>query len=166
MDLVNIRAAASADIPRMLHLERRCSSAAHWAEQQYQQLFQAEDGRPRRLVLVAGAWLPPQSSEPGAEPDSRVLGFLIARHIVPEWELENVVVAPTARRKGLGRQLVNLLLDRARETNSDSVFLEVRESNVAARTLYENVGFELSGRRKAYYTDPMEDALLYRWQLP
>ena len=46
------------------------------------------------------------------------------------------------------------------------MFLEVRESNIAARKLYEKAGFEPTGRRKSYYTDPLEDALLYRRSLP
>ena len=61
--------------------------------------------------------------------DPSILGFLVAQHLAPEWELENIVVAPTARRKGLGKRLLDALLDAARETNSNSVFLEVRESN-------------------------------------
>ncbi len=67
-----------------------------------------------------------------------------------------------ARQKGIGKRLFESLLAAARETNSSSVFLEVRESNAAARTLYEGVGFEPTGRRKSYYTDPIEDAVLYR----
>jgi ribosomal-protein-alanine N-acetyltransferase len=54
----------------------------------------------------------------------------------------------------------------AKRTNSTSVFLEVRESNTAARTLYERAGFEQSGRRESYYTNPPEDAILYRFTLP
>jgi [ribosomal protein S18]-alanine N-acetyltransferase len=87
---------------------------------------------------------------------------LVARHLAPEWELENIVVAPSARRQGLGNRLLNALLAAARETHSASVFLEVRESNSAARTLYEKAGFKQTGRRKSYYTDPLEDAVLYR----
>jgi ribosomal-protein-alanine N-acetyltransferase len=49
----------------------------------------------------------------------------------------------------------------AQQTNSDAVFLEVRESNAAARRLYENLGFHENGRRKAYYAEPSEDAVLY-----
>jgi len=75
------------------------------------------------------------------------------------------VVAPTSRRQGLGRRLLHALLAGARETNSHSVFLEVRESNGAARSLYEKAGFAQTGRRKAYYKDPAEDALLYRFSL-
>jgi ribosomal protein S18 acetylase RimI-like enzyme len=54
------------------------------------------------------------------------------------------------------------LLVRAQEANSKSVFLEVRESNAGARALYEKTGFQPTGRRNSYYTDPPEDAVLYR----
>jgi [ribosomal protein S18]-alanine N-acetyltransferase len=70
-------------------------------------------------------------------------------------------VAPSARRIGVGKRLLERLLDGARETHSTSVFLEVRESNVAARTLYEKLGFRETGRRKSYYASPLEDAVLY-----
>jgi len=53
------------------------------------------------------------------------------------------------------------LLVQARQTNSDAVFLEVRESNTAARRLYQKLGFEETGRRKSYYSNPVEDAVLY-----
>jgi ribosomal-protein-alanine acetyltransferase len=90
--------------------------------------------------------------------------FLVARHVAPDWELENIVVAPSARRKGLGTRLLRALFARARDTNSDSVFLEVRESNSPARALYERAGFPETGRRKSYYANPSEDAVLYRWK--
>jgi len=90
------------------------------------------------------------------------MGFLIAHHLAPEWELENIVVAHAARHRGIGKRLLEALFDAARETNSSAVFLEVRESNTAARTLYEGSGFEQTGRRRSYYTSPSEDAILYR----
>jgi len=58
--------------------------------------------------------------------------------------------------------LLGTLMATARETHSDSVFLEVRESNTVARRLYEKAGFQETGRRKSYYTNPTEDAILYR----
>jgi len=147
-----IRHATAADIPHIMTLERASSTAGHWTEQQYQQLFGSRFDGPQRLVLVA-------------ETSRVVLGFLIAQHVAPEWELENIVVADADRRKGLGKQLLDALLVRARETNSDAVFLEVRESNASARALYESAGFEGSGRRKSYYGAPQEDAILYRQSL-
>jgi ribosomal-protein-alanine N-acetyltransferase len=140
-----------------MSLERQCATAAHWTEAQYRQAFQRE--RMARLVLVADASEPVAS---GSDAGDGVLGFLVARHLAPEWELENIVVAPSARRQGHGNRLLNALLAAARETHNASVFLEVRESNAAARSLYERAGFEQTGRRKSYYTSPVEDAILYR----
>lgn len=162
---VIIRLATAADIPSVMNLERS-STASHWSEQQYQQLFPPGVDGPERLVLIAEA-SPSDISTPDQRKtaDARILGFLVAHYISPEWELENIVVAPSARRNGLGNRLLDALLTRAKETNSDSIFLEVRESNAAARALYERAGFEQTGRRKAYYTAPDEDAILYRLPL-
>ena len=147
-----IRPATAADIPHIMILEQASSTAGHWTERQYQHLFQSRSDGPQRLVLVS-------------ETGSGILGFLIAHHVAVEWELENIVVAESARRKGIGKQLLDALLVRVLETNSDAVFLEVRESNSSARALYENTGFEPTGRRKAYYSAPDEDAILYRRSL-
>ena len=94
----------------------------------------------------------------------KVLGFLVSARIDHEWELENIVVVQGSRRNGVGRRLLEALLAEARQTNGSSVFLEVRESNVPARALYEKSGFTQAGRRRAYYQNPWEDAILYRWQ--
>ena len=169
---MRVRPAIRADVAAMLDLERQCPEAAHWSQRQYEDLFGALGDGPGRLVLVveesAEAGEHRSESPPGAEFSGlvfRTLGFLIGREINPEWELENIVVAPATRRKGLATRLLTALLDRARETNSERVFLEVRESNQAARAFYARLGFEQSGRRKLYYTNPPEDAVLYRLTL-
>src|ERR1700687_1300596 len=144
-----------------MSLERQSATAGHWTEQQYHQTF-ASAGPPRLLLVVEASSSPGPKS--GAEGPS-ILGFLIAHHLAPEWELENIVVAPAARHRGIGKRLLEALFDAARETNSFAVFLEVRESNTAARTLYESLGFEQTARRPSYYTSPSEDAILYRWTL-
>lgn len=156
-ETIVIRFAVPADIPDIMSLERQSATAGHWTKEQYRLAFQTESLK--RLLLIAETSSPGPKS--GAE-GPRLLGFLIAHHLAPEWELENLVVAPMARRKGLGKRLLEPLLDAARETKSP-VFLEVRESNAAARALYENAGFEQTGRRPSYYTSPSEDAILYRW---
>lgn len=161
-----IRPATLADIPSLIDLERACDTAAHWPEHLYRQVF--ESGGPGRLVFVADG-SPEALLNAGVRASSgagtSALGFLVARHVALEWELENIVVAPTARRKGLGKRLLDALLFRVRETHSDAVFLEVRDSNIAARSLYEMAGFKQVGSRKSYYTNPTEDAILYRWNL-
>jgi ribosomal-protein-alanine N-acetyltransferase len=162
---VNIRPATSTDIAALIELDRACASAAHWTEQQYWQALHPQPDDPQRLAIVVDDLRPaPEDGSGGAIPE--IGGFLVARHLAPEWELENIVVAPTARRIGLGMRLIQALLVKARETNSEAVFLEVRESNTAARSLYEKAGFALTGRRKSYYTNPPEDAVLYRLRLP
>jgi len=143
---MNIRAATLADVPAIRKLEQQSSTAAHWAEREYEALFAPE--APKRLALVA------------TEADGRVLGFLIARCVLEQWEIENIVVAGEVRRGGIGSALVRQLLDQAARAGAESVFLEVRESNLAARQLYAATGFKDSGRRAGYYRDPAEDALL------
>ncbi len=150
----------------MLDLERQCLGAAHWSRQQYEDLFRTHDNGPGRLVLTIQEIA--HEAEPESRPaaaSSRVLGFLTANQIESEWELENIVIAPAFRRRGLATQLFTAFLTRARETNGERVFLEVRESNQAARALYVRHGFKERGRRKLYYANPQEDAVLYRLSL-
>jgi len=166
-DAVKIRPARVADIPSMMRLDRQSPTAAHWTEQQYAQAFQSPGGSAGRIALVAEMTLdvaPLESSK--VEQGIALAGFLVAQHIAPEWELENIVVDPELRNKAIGARLLNKLIARAGETNSLSVFLEVRESNAAARRFYEKAGFEPTGRRKSYYVDPVEDAILYRRTMP
>jgi ribosomal-protein-alanine N-acetyltransferase len=149
----------------MMDIDRQCAVAAHWTEGQYKRLFQSSESDPsQRLALVIEedhhARFAPQSN---IEPP--LVAFLVANHVGREWELENVVVKSTFRRQSIGTRLLNEFLTRTRETSAESVFLEVRESNQAARALYLKWGFEQNGRRKGYYTNPPEDAILYRWSL-
>jgi [ribosomal protein S18]-alanine N-acetyltransferase len=155
---VKIRLADSVDVPSIVALERASLTAAHWTEQQYLQLFEPCGDRLERLALVAESQT--------VDTTFGIAGFLVARLVAPEWELENIVVAPAARRRGIGRQLLDALLTTTCKTNRSSVFLEVRESNVAARSLYEKLGFQQTGRRPAYYINPSEDAILYCIDLP
>jgi len=156
---VNIRLATVADIPTIMTLERQSATAGHWTEAQYRQVFRPKSTA--RIVLVSEA-APPSASGLKSDAGSAILGFLVAQHLAPEWELENLVVAPRARRKGLAKRLLNALLATAKKTDSTAVFLEVRDSNAPARALYEKVGFRQVGRRYSYYTSPSEDAVLYR----
>jgi ribosomal-protein-alanine N-acetyltransferase len=157
---LKIRHATAEDIASIIALERSAASAAHWTESQYQRLFSPDTSTIRSWVLVAEQ---PEDERSGAA--APLLGFVIAREISPEWELENIVVAASVRRHRVGKQLLKALLDAARQSNSQAVFLEVRESNAAARALYESAGFVPSGRRNSYYTQPFEDAILYRFDL-
>jgi ribosomal-protein-alanine acetyltransferase len=144
----------------MLELERQNPTAAHWSEQQYKEIFRVNESGPR-IALVIGNDSEECAFERGPV-SPRLLGFLVANQVAAEWELENIVIAPHSRRKGLATRLFTTLLARARETNGERVFLEVRESNQAARALYVRLGFDESGRRELYYANPQEDAVLYQ----
>ena len=133
-------------------LEQQAETAAHWSQREYEALFAAD--APARIALVA-------ENEVGSG-IVRIHGFVIARCAPGEWELENVVVARAQRRLGIGTILIQYLLLCAREQGTTSVLLEVRESNLAARRLYEKLGFCLAGRRPGYYREPPEDALLLK----
>jgi ribosomal-protein-alanine N-acetyltransferase len=96
------------------------------------------------------------------ETDGVLIGYAVAWYVADEAEIANIAVAPSARRRGVGAVLLDRLLEIAATFGARSVFLEVRESNEAARQLYASRRFEIAGRRTAYYRKPSEDALVMR----
>ena len=95
-----------------------------------------------------------------AEQDGRTAGYVGCQTVLDEGYITNVAVSPDFRRQGIARALIEALLAKARENGLAFVTLEVRESNLAARRLYEKNGFEIVGKRKNYYEKPAEDAIL------
>lgn len=92
----------------------------------------------------------------------RIAAYVTASLVAGELEILNIAVRPEFRRQGLARRLLGHVLQVAREKGMIDAYLEVRASNVAARSLYAGFGFELAGRRAAYYPDNREDALVMR----
>ncbi len=88
------------------------------------------------------------------------IGFVVTRFHPPEMDIVSLAVAETHRRLGFGRSLLRLLLEKARLEGVGRVFLEVRESNLQALSLYRRFAFEETQRRKNFYKDPVEDAVL------
>ena len=144
---ITVRSAKPEDIPVILRLERSAQSAAHWTESAYAGVFSSAS--PARILLVAE-----DSSE-------YLCGFVVARIAVGECELENIVVEPGYARQGIGTSLMQALLSSAHERGAERIFLEVRQSNHAARGLYKKFKFVQDGRRDDYYRDPVEAAILY-----
>lgn len=142
-----VRPATPADIPAMMQLVNHSATAAHWSREQYDHVFGEQS--PRRVALVI-------------EEAATLRGFLVAHVVAGEWEIENVAIAGAARRRGLGTRLLGEFLRLASAEGASAVFLEVRESNRAARLLYEKWSFVESGRRPGYYAQPQEDAMVYR----
>jgi ribosomal-protein-alanine N-acetyltransferase len=145
---ITIRAAVPADLAAILQIDCESPTAAHWPESSYREAIEQAE----RLVLVA-------------EESDEVLGFLVASTASAEWELENIAVSTLAQRRGLGRALMNGLIQRAKEAGSSEIRQEIRASNLAAQRLGQAVGFVQQGRRKSYYRNPDEDALLFNYLL-
>lgn len=131
-------------------MERASPTAAHWNEAEYSLIF--DPGATPRLLLVSG--------------EPVLSGFIVVRTAGPEWEIENVVVSAEHRGRGFGLELMNAALAQARAASIQSIVLEVRTSNKAARALYARAGFAQVGVRPRYYSHPEEDAVLYRWSAP
>ena len=102
-----------------------------------------------------------------AEQGDTLLGYIGSQSVPPEADMMNLAVAPEARRQGIAEALVHALEAALREKGTESLTLEVRVSNLPARTLYEKLGFEPVGLRKNYYFHPKEDACILRkdWTL-
>lgn len=93
---------------------------------------------------------------------SEAVGYLFGSCLPPEGEVFRIGVLPSARGGGIGRIIMSSFLDLLNRAGADVCFLEVRESNAAARALYTSVGFETVGLRKNYYKNPTEHALVMR----
>ena len=142
---VLIRAAEEGDLSLLATLERRLFPHDPWGEGALQGQIRA--GHTLSLLLQS---------------DGAPAGYLLAGFSPPEGELYRIGVLPEYRRKGYGRRLLSALFDEAEKRSVGTLFLEVRESNEAARALYAAGGFHEYSRRENYYRDPCEAACLLR----
>lgn len=100
-----------------------------------------------------------------AECVGKVLGYVGCIFVCGEGSITNVAVSPAVRRQGVGGALISALISKGNEIGAESLFLEVRKSNVAAQNLYKKHGFEICGVRKNFYRDPSEDAFIMHFLL-
>jgi ribosomal-protein-alanine N-acetyltransferase len=147
-----IRPMTPEDVSAVMALADSLPAAPHWRRETYNFALDPAS-RPQRVALVA------------EDPDGALAGFAIASITGPEAELESIAVMPELQRQGVARSLFNRLAALLRERGLQAVFLEVRASNRGARSLYESLSFSQSGCRKAYYSNPPEDAVILRLDL-
>lgn len=95
-----------------------------------------------------------------AKQDNKVIGYGGMWKVLEEGHITNIAVHPDFRRMRVGYAIVEALTQIAKNKGIDSMTLEVRENNIAAQGLYRKFGFEVVGRRKKYYADNNEDALI------
>lgn len=106
------------------------------------------------IVLYRTSWV--------ALADGRVAGYILTQWVLDEIHILNVAVDKSARRAGVGSYLLDFLFERAVQRKMKDVFLEVRESNEAARALYSRYGFAELGIRKSYYQDGENALVMHR----
>jgi len=144
-----IGACQSGKIPAVQAILATSPEAAHWSGRAIADTLGATPGY--NFVAIVG---------------DEIAGFISGRRVAVEGEILNLAVKPEYRRHGLGQALVNVVLDRFHQDGVMQVFLEVRESNHAAISFYERLGFRAVGRRDKYYGDPPEAALVLSRPVP
>jgi [ribosomal protein S18]-alanine N-acetyltransferase len=143
----DLRDLTGADLPALVALEQVCYTMP-WQDRTFESLLERGD-----TDLL------------GAFRDGRLIGYVICWTIADQAEVGNLAVEPRSRRRGLAQRLLSAAVARARARGARECFLEVRESNVGAQALYRKNGFIQIGRRRGYYAQPAEDALVMRRRL-
>jgi len=136
------------DLDQVLAIER-ASFTMPWSRGAF--LYEMQQNR------VARCWVTRDAG--------RVVGYLCVWEIADELHVTNIAVRPDARRRGIGRDLLGTAIADARARGFRVVALEVRPSNEEARALYDSFGFHVVGRRRGYYYDTGEDALVMEARL-
>ena len=136
-----IREATDTDISEIFEIEKECFTSP-WPYEDFEYEVENEDSFFTVAVI-----------------DDLIVGFCIIRRTGDDGEITNIAVRKSHRGIGVGEKLLKSALDHVRDMKFQLVFLEVRQSNLAAIKLYEKYGFDHLSIRKGYYTEPDEDAI-------
>ena len=142
---LEVRRCETGDIAAVAGILREAREAANWSEKSLREALN-EDAE-HFLIARKG---------------EEALGFISGRIVREEAEILNLAVKRESRRKGIGKALVEEILQSFRREKVVTVFLEVRQSNTAAVEFYSRLGFSKVGQRAGYYRDPEEAALVFR----
>lgn len=137
------------DLLEVVEIEETCGLSL-WGWDGYH----TELSRRESIMLVA------RTHGYGQRTGRALAGFIAARVDAGELHINNIGVREEARRGGVGCRLLCAALERGALYGAEKGVLEVRASNLAAQALYQSHGFEAAGRRKSYYKNPVEDALI------
>ncbi|AEU37605.1 ribosomal protein S18-alanine N-acetyltransferase [Granulicella mallensis] len=146
---LEIRRATTDDLAEVLRLERSVPEAPHWDASVYRDILLQE---PAGSTLQRALFV--------AVDHGQLAGFAVATVVADQAELESIAVDPQRRRLGVGRALSESVMAWAREAGARQILLEVRSANAVARALYGRLGFQETGLRRGYYSDPSDDAVL------
>ena len=92
--------------------------------------------------------------------ENNIVGYIGIWTLLDECQINKIAVIPEKRKIGIGKAILNHVLEFTRDIGVKNWYLEVRESNTAAQALYRSAGFSSVGTRKNYYINPIEDAVL------
>jgi len=153
---VTIRRMTEHDLLEVVEIEEQ-SGLSRWGWAAYYAELQ---GSNRDLMLVA------EAAQSKLRRISQALaGYIVARIGANELHINNVAVRERYRRQGIGLNLLSHILEEGRNLGVDAAFLELRAGNRSALSLYEKCGFEITARRRNYYSEPPEDALVMTIQM-
>jgi ribosomal-protein-alanine N-acetyltransferase len=147
-ETVTLELALRGDLPAIAELERE-AFADPWSLESFEAVLAA----PAALFVVARS------------AGDQLAGYVVAWFAADEGEIANLAVRGPTRRRGIGSMLLAGALAEGKRRGARNMYLEVRESNEAARRLYASRGFEEFGRRKRYYRHPVEDAVVLRLEM-
>ncbi len=153
---VSINRMTEHDLLEVVEIEEQ-SGLSRWGWAAYYAELQ---GSNRDLMLVARA---PETKLPRIS--HRLAGYIVARIGAEELHINNVAIREKYRRQGIGLNLLDRILEEGKHHGVKAAFLELRAGNLAALSLYEKCGFRVTARRKKYYSEPLEDALVMTLQL-
>jgi ribosomal-protein-alanine N-acetyltransferase len=137
------------DLLEIVEIEESCRLSLWGWDSYYAELL-----RPEAIMLVARRTYLDQLT------GHHLHGFISGRVSANELHINNIGVHENARRRGVGNALMEAAISAGTQQNALTAILEVRAGNVAAQSLYRRYGFEVAGRRRQYYREPTEDALL------
>lgn len=148
--MIEIVSMTAAHVAAVAELEKICFGTEAWHEQSVASELENE----------LSFWLVAMDGE-------TLAGYVGSQTVLGETDMMNVAVHPDFRRKGIAESLILELVEALKERKSHCLMLEVRASNFGAIKLYEKLGFREVGRRKNYYRNPREDALILRkeWEI-
>ncbi|MGB1014525.1 MAG: ribosomal protein S18-alanine N-acetyltransferase [Nannocystaceae bacterium] len=147
MSTIKLRVVSVSTLEAVVALDQKCF-ARPWTQGMW------EDELHRHYCQLWGAW------ERAPSGNEELVGYSCAWYLAGEVQLQRVAASKTSRRRGIGRLLVQQILEEARAQLCEQVQLEVASSNSPAIALYNSFGFAEVGRRVGYYREPPDDAVL------
>lgn len=148
-----IRPMRPEDLTSVMEIERVAYSTP-WPESSFRGLLTRTD-----TYLIVAEIEEPKGGGP------QIVGYAASWAVLGQGELGNIAVKPQWQHKGVGRRLLESVVEAMREIRVTELFLEVRVTNLIAQRLYQSFGFRPIGIRQAYYSKPTEDAIVMRLDL-